>query len=89
MQHPTIMAFRKRIKSLGYADIKIFRVKKYDDNLYNVSAVEPLSGVRVSREYSLSEMAHSMHRYEFLKANHKPNRRSRCSDEIEGQLFID
>jgi len=54
MQQPTVMAFRKRLKKRGYTKISIKRIKKTGN--FMVTAVEPLAGVVVSREYSLVEM---------------------------------
>lgn len=60
MQNHIILAFRKRLKKRGYTDISVFQVKhpltrRFTGN-YLVRAVEPLSGVAVSRECTLEYM---------------------------------
>lgn len=54
MQNPCVMAFRKRLKKRGYADVSIRRIK--DSQNYLVCGVEPLSHQMVSCEYSLGSM---------------------------------
>lgn len=52
-QEREAMAFRKRLKSAGYRDIRIslsripLNVRRGQPETYDVSAVEPLSGQRV------------------------------------------
>lgn len=63
MQNCIILAFRKRLKKRGYTDISVFQVKhpltrRFTGN-YLVRAVEPLSGVAVSRECTLEYMDHA------------------------------
>ena len=63
MQNCIILAFRMRLKKRGYADISIFQVKhpltrRFTGN-YLVRAVEPLSGISVTRECSLEYMDHA------------------------------
>jgi len=58
MQHVVIMAFRKRLKKRGYAEISIKRVEMSDKQNYIVRAVEPLSKTVVTCEYSLIGMSH-------------------------------
>ena len=49
MQSHTLLSFRKRLKNRGYSDIHIKRVKNSDGKeLYSCSAIEPLSGTRVT-----------------------------------------
>lgn len=49
MQCPVLLAFRKRLKKRGYTDIHIKRFKNDDGKeLYSCSAIEPLSGTRVT-----------------------------------------
>ena len=55
MQVTTVMAFRKRLKNRGYADISIKKVKD-KNNYYVISAVEPLAKVTVSVEYYVGQM---------------------------------
>ena len=67
-----VMAFRKRLKSAGYADIRICldvignRIRQdfghSGDDLYLVSAVEPLAGERVWVTLSLTQMYHAFQR---------------------------
>lgn len=47
MQDPIVMAFRKRMKSHGYSQIKIYKLRPFNGK-YLVTAVEPLSYVSVS-----------------------------------------
>ena len=63
MQNHVILAFRKRLRKRGYTDISIFQVKhpltrRFTGN-YLVRAVEPLSGISVTRECSLEYMDHA------------------------------
>lgn len=52
-QNTIVMAFRKRMKSFGYHDITIKHIKGVGrSDLYQVSAIEPLSGTRVSVVYN-------------------------------------
>ena len=49
MQCHILLAFRKRLKKRGYSDIHIKRFKNSDGKeLYSCSAIEPLSGTRVT-----------------------------------------
>lgn len=57
-QSNVVMAFRKRLRRLGYQEIHIRRIGA----LYQVSAVEPLGGVLVQTTYSGAEMFHSLQR---------------------------
>ena len=60
-----VMAFRKRLKSAGYADIRIWRDNSFfnrDRDLYNVCAIEPLAGKRVSVSLTLTQMYHAFKR---------------------------
>ncbi len=60
MQHPVVMVFRKRLKKRGYTDVSI---KVYNRNSdiehYIVTAVEPLSGIKVSKVCGSIFMYHS------------------------------
>lgn len=60
-QNSVIMAFRKRLRKRGYTNISIRLVSGYRD-LYNVSAVEPLSRYYCHVELSLYDMG-SMFRF--------------------------
>lgn len=52
-QNNIVMAFRKRMKRFGYHDITIKHIKGVKrSDIYQVSAIEPLSGVRVSVVYN-------------------------------------
>ena len=55
LQSPTVMAFRKRLKSFGYKEISIYKIRPFD-GYYIVSAIEPLSGTKVSVKMGLCEM---------------------------------
>lgn len=55
MQDKVLNNFRFRAHSMGYKDIHIKRLKekdKYDNCLYLVSAIEPLSGMEVRAVYT-------------------------------------
>jgi hypothetical protein len=56
-QCPTVMAFRKRLKSYGYSDIRIFK-ELYSHVLYEVRAVEPLGNKLIVVKLSLVQMDH-------------------------------
>lgn len=51
----TVMAFRKRLKSYGYTDIRIIKIKGHF-NLYKIYAVEPLAKTCVSIEMDTVQM---------------------------------
>ena len=55
MQPTYVMAFRKRLKKRGYTDIKIYRAV-YSQDIYLVSAIEPLAGFGVQRECTIEFM---------------------------------
>jgi len=59
------MAFRKRLKSVGYRDISIKQV--YDEGIptseYSVTAVEPLGGTTVRVYFTLVMMDHAFKKY--------------------------
>lgn len=61
-QSNAIMAFRKRLKGIGYTDISIVylevRSKQVGCQIYSVSARDPLAGELVRRECSETEMHH-------------------------------
>lgn len=54
MQSPVVMAFRKRLKKRGYSDVSIKFLKK--ENIYLVSAIEPLSKLFVSVKLQPTDM---------------------------------
>ncbi len=54
-QSCTVMAFRKRLRSYGYTCIQIYKAECYVD-VYDVVAIEPLGGVRISVRMSIAEM---------------------------------
>jgi hypothetical protein len=56
------MAFRKRLKSWGYTDIKIKRIRIRDDQNYYVYAIEPLGKIHVRAEYNIEKMNNSFRR---------------------------
>ena len=56
-QSPTVMAFRKRCASYGYTQIRIYRLLEYLDT-YEVSAVEPLGGIRIKVQLTIAQMHH-------------------------------
>ena len=55
-QCPTVMAFRKRLKSYGYTCIMIFKLPCYLDT-YEVRAVEPLGGKLIVVKLNLVQMS--------------------------------
>ena len=55
-QETYVMAFRKRMKSFGYADITIKCLSKKHPEKYQVTAVEPLAGCRITVYYNLYQM---------------------------------
>lgn len=55
MQNIVVMAFRKRLKNLGYKNISIRRDK---DGEYSITAAEPLAGFIVSCKFPLTELYH-------------------------------
>ena len=64
-QEREVMAFRKRLKSAGYTNIRIFRDDSWvnrDRDLYIVSAVEPLAGQTVRVTLSGVQMYHAFRR---------------------------
>lgn len=56
-QNRIVLAFRKRLSMRGYSSVHIHFLR---DDVYLVSAFEPLAGFGVSCEMSLAEMYHSM-----------------------------
>lgn len=60
-QNNEVMAFRKRLKSYRYTEIKIVRSRDDKGELlpgkYDVAAVEPLSKMAVSVRLSVGSMA--------------------------------
>ena len=64
-QPQEVMAFRKRLKSAGYADIEIWRDNSWANrgrDLYNVVATEPLAGKRVSASLTALQMYYAFKR---------------------------
>jgi hypothetical protein len=59
MQKPVVMAFRKRLSKRGYERISIKRLIYGYDDVFVVTAVEPLSGSFVKAEYSIIRMDRS------------------------------
>lgn len=57
-QSCTVMAFRKRLKSYGYTNIEITKIRGHLDT-YKVRAVEPLGKTLITVEYTTTEMNHS------------------------------
>lgn len=63
-----VMAFRKRLKSAGYADIRIhlesgcYKFLNRGPDVYVVSAVEPLGGTPVVTTLTLTQMYHAFKR---------------------------
>ena len=57
-QKPTVMAFRKRLKSYGYKEIQIIKIKGYIDK-YAIKAVEPLGGQLIKVELNSLQMHES------------------------------
>lgn len=55
MQNSIVMAFRKRMKSHGYTDIKIYKMRPFN-GYYFVTAVEPLSRTKVSAKLDHYDM---------------------------------
>ena len=55
MQDPIVMAFRKRMKSYGYTEIKIYKLRPFNGK-YLVTAVEPLAHVQVSVKFDHYDM---------------------------------
>ena len=55
MQDPIVMAFRKRMKSHGYTEIMIYKMRPFHGRYY-VSALEPLSHTQVSVKFGHSDM---------------------------------
>lgn len=55
-QHPIVMAFRKRLKSYGYTDIEIIKIKGYYPERYAIRAREPLGRNLIRTEYTRLEM---------------------------------
>lgn len=55
-QSAYVMAFRKRLKILGYKDIHIYKIKGSYPLFYAVSAVEPLADTRVSVKLTTVQM---------------------------------
>ena len=58
MQDPIVMAFRKRMKSHGYTSIEIYKMRPFN-GYYSVTAVEPLSHVKVSVKFDHIDMNNS------------------------------
>ncbi len=58
-QSCTVMAFRKRLKSYGYKDIEITKIKGYYPERYKVRAIEPLAKTLIETEYTAAEMHNS------------------------------
>lgn len=64
-QECEVMAFRKRLKSAGYTNIRIYRDDSWanrDRDLYLASAVEPLAGQTVRVTLSGVQMYHAFRR---------------------------
>lgn len=55
MQSSTVMAFRKRMKSHGYTDISIYKVRPFH-GFYRVRAIEPLAQTVVTVWMNAAEM---------------------------------
>ena len=58
MQPRALNNFRYRAKSCGYREVKIKRLKLKDkcgEDLYQVSAIEPISGFRITAVYPVCE----------------------------------
>lgn len=54
-QSKTVMAFRKRMKSYGYKDIEIIKIRGYLD-IYKVRATEPLGKQPITVKLTSTEM---------------------------------
>ena len=66
-QEHEVMAFRKRLKSAGYMDVRIILDKLDPENrrtnwAYLVSALEPLAGQRIITRLTLDEMQYMFQR---------------------------
>ncbi len=55
MQNSIVMAFRKRMKSCGYTEISIYKLRPFN-GYYLVTAVEPLSHMKVSAKFDHFDM---------------------------------
>jgi ppGpp synthetase/RelA/SpoT-type nucleotidyltranferase len=98
MQNNTVMAFRKRLKNLGYTEISIKRKNYYDGFFYTVSAIEPLAGVRIICEYDRNQMNSALHKQRntdqrvtrtdvvILRNTAHAVNRPRDNNDIDGQL---
>lgn len=58
-QSCTVMAFRKRLKSYGYTEIEIIKIKGYYPERYKIKAIEPLGKNLIETEYTTTEMHNS------------------------------
>lgn len=56
MQPCYVMAFRKRLRNRGYRNISICEYWRTEGNGWLVSADEPLSGCRVEKVLSVTEI---------------------------------
>lgn len=54
-QSNTVMAFRKRMKSYGYTQIEIIKIRGYIDK-YKIRAIEPLAEILITIELTSTEM---------------------------------
>ena len=54
-QSCTVMAFRKRMKSYGYTQIEIRKIRGYIDK-YKIRAIEPLAEILITIELTSTEM---------------------------------
>ncbi len=58
MQIPVVMAFRKRLKKRGYIDVSIYK-EKGEENLYKITAVEPLAKTVIVKLATIEYMFNS------------------------------
>jgi len=65
MQCAVVMAFRKRLKNVGYRDISIKQVRNegIPTSEYTVTAVEPLGGIKIQVYFTLAMMDHAFKKY--------------------------
>lgn len=54
MQPKAILAFRKRLKTCGYTNVKIYASRRFD-GYYEISAIEPLGRRRIEVCLSLGQ----------------------------------
>jgi len=62
MQGNVVMAFRKRLKKVGYRDISIRQVRNelgVPTGEYSITAIEPLGGISIHTYYTLAMMDHA------------------------------